>query len=243
MSIELYKYCTYSANSLGVLINSEVWYCKPAEFNDPFDGDYSVSEECTAEEFISMFNLDCTPNDFKSLNPEYFDENDLLSKEKYNKFSDVVKGLKNIGVLCLTSKRDSVLMWSHYADEHRGFNLKLKLHEDIPYQNISYNNTLPVKKLSYFYEIVTNNEGYIDIQFYKHIDWEYEDEYRICINGGNRLVKLPGEITEINFGCKMPDNYKKTISNLIKGANIEKPIDLYSAVKADNLSLDFEKYI
>ena len=98
------------------------------------------------------------------------------------------------------------------------------------------------KRIPYFYAIETNDKGYIDIQFNKHIDWEYENEYRICINDGNRLVPLPGEITEINFDCKMPDDHKKTIFNLIKNSNTEKPIDLYSAIKKDNLSLGFEKY-
>ena len=92
-----------------------------------------------------------------------------------------------------------------------------------------------------FFNSNTKN-GYIDIRFTKHLDWRYEDEYRICVNGGDRLVELPGEVVEINFGCKMPEGSKRTIANIVKGLPESDNIELYSAVKADYLNLKFEKY-
>jgi len=240
--MELYKYCTYNANSLGILVNSEVWYCKPADFNDPFDGDFSVSKYCSFQEYLDMFGLECNDENYETLKSQYCDSDGQLLQEKHDKLSDMVGALKNTGVLCFSTKRDSVLMWSHYADEHRGFNIKFKIHENIPCKPVEYEDVLPKKHLSYFYNTSAFKNEYIDIVFTKHLDWKYEDEYRVCVNGGNRLMELPGKIIEINFGCQMPESSKKTISNIVKGLSGSKEIEMHSAIKADSLNLKFEKY-
>ena len=40
-------------------------------------------------------------------------------KESYQEFKE--DNAKNFGILSLTSKKDHLLMWSHYADSHKGF--------------------------------------------------------------------------------------------------------------------------
>ena len=149
--MELYKYCTYSAHSLSILLNGEVWYCKPAHFNDPFDGDFSVSKSCSFEEYHRMFGTDCSDEVYELMKSDYSDSDGQLIQKEYQKMLTLVGALKNTGVLCLTTKRDSVLMWSHYADEHRGFNIKFKIPDSIPCNQVDYATVLPEKHLSYFF--------------------------------------------------------------------------------------------
>jgi hypothetical protein len=55
-----------------------------------------------------------------------------LRPEKLAKKSSIAGVFKNIGVLCLTPRWDSTLMWSHYADNYFGFAIQFDIPDDIP---------------------------------------------------------------------------------------------------------------
>jgi len=241
--MHLYKYCSFGANSLSILINRKVWYCKPADFNDPFDGDFYLDTSCTFEDFQTIYGLETPPGLHEAVKSAYCDSNGMVKNEVIEKERWSVDVLKNIGVLCLTPSRDNVLMWSHYADEHRGFSIKFDIPESIPVNKINYAIDLPNHHLSFFAKRpLSANNGYLDFQYTKHLNWKYEDEHRILVSGGNRLVDLPGRIIEINFGCQMPDSHKETISNMVKMLPDSEDVKLFSAVKCNRLSLSFEAY-
>lgn len=65
--------------------------------NDPFEGNYD-------REGLEALNLEL----------EYAHSIDI------DLCNLVESGINTIGVVCLTESRDNLLMWSHYADEHRG---------------------------------------------------------------------------------------------------------------------------
>lgn len=239
--MELYKFCTFEANSLSILINQEVWFSKPADFNDPFDGDFNVRDKSTLDDFLSISKKPLFSDECEQFKNEHCDSDGIIHSDVLNKYKDIIGVFKNIGVLCLTPRRDSVLMWSHYADEHKGFSIKFDIPDSVPCTDINYAKELPQHPLSFYYN-TGNGNGFIKIQFTKHIDWKYENEVRVSVSGGNRLCSLPGKITEINFGCKMPENQKITISNLVNGLPYGDDVKLYNAVKNSNLALDFEIY-
>lgn len=239
--IELYKFCSFGANSLSILINQKVWYCKPADFNDPFDGDFFVSDKCSFDDFLAITSERLTSDSQENIKLKYCDSEGMLLPEVIERYSDIIGVFKNVGVLCLTPRRDSVLMWSHYADEHQGFAIKFNIPDTMPCNDIDYSDTLPQYPLPFYYNNLVNN-GYIDIQFTKHTDWEYENEVRISVNKGNRLCDLPGKITEIIFGCRMPETHKQTILNLIDLLPYGDDIKLLDAFKESNLSLGFKPH-
>ena len=239
--MKLYKHCSYNANSLSILINRKLWYCKPIDFNDPFDGDFELDPRCTLKDYIKIFNIDVSPEEYDSLKEGVLGSRGRLKKEILEEEEKFIKVFKNIGVLSLTPHRDNVLMWSHYSDEHRGFSIGFEIDDETPVTTVNYQDALPKHHLSYFHNI-TGNQDYIPIQFTKHSNWKYEDESRISVNRGNRLIDFPGDIFEINFGCKMNEIHKETISRLVGHLAEHENISLYSAVKSNNLSLSFEHY-
>ncbi len=234
--MKLYKYCSYSANTLSILINGKVWYSKPADFNDPFDGDFLVDNVCSFDDYIAIFQLDISGETYEAMKAKYCDEQGNLKPEKLAEESSIAGVFKNVGVLCLTTRWDSTLMWSHYADQHRGLAIQFDIPNEIPVSKVNYAKVLPANHLSYYYKRTTN-DGYIDIEFTKHEDWSYEDEYRLAVNAGNRLVENPGIITEVIFGCKMQNSHKETLSNLVSTLPSGKGVRLLSAEKVDDLSL------
>ncbi len=237
----LYKYCPYNANSLSIIINQKVWYCKPADFNDPFDGDFCVDHDCSFDDFLKIFKIDTPSGTYKKLKEKYCGVDGKIKKEIIEKEENFLEVFKNIGVLSLTPHKENVLMWSHYSDDHRGFSIGFNIEDDVPVTGINYSETLPKHHLSYFYKIDCKGD-FLPIQFTKHTDWDYEDERRISVQRGNRLLGLPGKINEINFGCRMTETHKETLTKLVRYLPNGKDIKLFSAVKIDNLTLSFETY-
>ena len=116
---------------------------------------------------------------------------DLLKIYKEQVNSEKSKVLAQSRVLCVTERNDNVVMWSHYADSHKGVCLKLNCVDDAD------NALLIAKKVQYTKDlsICINLEDHIlhltgerpidypsliyTIPYRKHVDWEYEEEWRV----------------------------------------------------------------
>ena len=99
----LFKYRSFEANSLSILINQNLYFSNPIDFNDPFDGQLDIY------------------NGLKRL--AEIDEEFILPDEKELsvQVNAIVESFKDLGVLSLSERFDSILMWSHYANHHKGF--------------------------------------------------------------------------------------------------------------------------
>jgi hypothetical protein len=51
--------------------------------------------------------------------------------------------------------------------------------------------------------------------FSKAKDWAYEKEWRLTYDEGDKEVPIPGDISSIIFGLRMPDQHKNTIRNIL----------------------------
>jgi len=52
----------------------------------------------------------------------------------------------------------------------------------------------------------------------KAYDWKYEGEWRLIEEAGqNKTIDLPGSITAIIFGLRMPDDQRETIKEILSG--------------------------
>jgi hypothetical protein len=74
-----------------------VHFTKPQKFNDPFDS------RCS----------------FEAIGKELGINRNALPKNHFQKMGDNIKNLSRIA--CFTEFKDSDLMWSHYADDHKGY--------------------------------------------------------------------------------------------------------------------------
>lgn len=128
-------------------------------------------------------------------------------------------------VLCLTEVNNNVVMWSHYADEHRGVVFRLKCLDAIDHRLLA---ARQVKYTSAFvpfpgareYAMHLTGEEPIDfvsltwqIAFAKHSDWSYEREWRLHIpllnqaaGDGYSIYNEPPELFDsIYLGCRMEE--------------------------------------
>lgn len=147
--------------------------------------------------------------------------------------SDVLKlHFSHSRVFCVSESADHTVMWSHYADEHRGVVFKLRCVEEIDHplliaQKVNYSDTfIPFFGADEYASHLTG-EGPLDIAelawkiaFTKHKDWAYEREWRLhkpMLNNppGDGYSIFPEDervFEEIYLGCRMsPDHAQRLI--------------------------------
>lgn len=156
----------------------------------------------------------------------------IKRKNKNNMYNDLLDKIK---VGCLTSKNDNTLMWSHYADKHRGvcieYNIsKIFIDKNSTIRKVNYNKNMAYEeKMDYikrFSDIQIDDKNIttlLELFCIKSKEWEYEDEYRILYydstsNSNGITIKLP--IKNIYFGTETSEEDKKLIYDIIKNINI-----------------------
>lgn len=199
--IELYSFRKYNTYTLNDLINGEITVSPSTKMNDPFD---------------SLINLWASKENLSELsNGEHIES---LSKSfelfRIRSFCKGNKAIKNI------------LMWSHYADEHRGFCVKYKFSKYfIKRPETNEYKHMYLKKINYRDEKIDLKSHSIntDLAFAKKDKcWEYEDEVRLIsydLDNDNEFQQIPldkeSKIEAIYFGCNCSDKDKQTVYNII----------------------------
>lgn len=224
----LYKYCSYNSNSLSILINEKIWAATPVSFNDPLDCNLKFNPDISTDCFNKYIlnKIQDRGEDFKNHIEKKLQDHRKESNEVLSLLYDELESFrsdtyKKFGVFSMSQINDNILMWSHYADQHRGFCIELVRSPDNYLGNdectgpVNYPTKYPVID-------PINSEGQIDpslkkIMLYsKSEDWNYEKEWRMIYQEGDTLNQLPADISAIIFGLRMPNSHMDTIKNILK---------------------------
>jgi hypothetical protein len=134
-------------------------------------------------------------------------------------FRQAVEDSKELRVFCLTEVNDNILMWSHYADKHKGFCIEF---ERSDHNFLAGESCVPVfypedDQLPTYKPLdLLKPESFAGIATTKAKLWSYELEWRmISREKGNRPYALPGDITAIIFGERMNEKHRQTIKNIL----------------------------
>jgi len=113
------------------------------------------------------------------------------------------------GILSLAERCDCPLMWSHYADQHRGLCLGYSVppEPDLDIRQVEYGGKrlVPASRLKAMLEGNKNAEAAVDQAAFltKAFDWKYEKEWRLVAPRGESGSYL--ELEEVIFGLRFPD--------------------------------------
>lgn len=200
----LYKYQSYNCHSIENLIKRQIYFPKPLELNDPFDCNVQFNFSLTTEEeFKSVCNKFDLPY---SGNPADID--DLAKRIMEKKLQE----FKKMGVACFsqscTNKPENILLWSHYADGHKGFCLEFDT-TFYPFQGLEIN----IQGVHYKKEYPSTRSAlaifgniWIDPLITKSSEWAYEREWRLIVDKGASFCNYePKALSGVYFGCLMPD--------------------------------------
>jgi len=117
----LYRYTSFDEHSLDILENDQLWMSSPMSFNDPFDCEYTFNygKPTNIHNFLSKNRKEELPDIDHEKIDKFMEEiiNDIHT-DMVNHFTNLSK--HRLFITCFSEIKDSVLMWSHYADDHKG---------------------------------------------------------------------------------------------------------------------------
>jgi hypothetical protein len=172
----LYKYVDIAG--LRRILDSAIRFTQPSAFNDPFEllPEIIVPKDAPDRQINLSFDIlaprRASPEDVPEAVPEGCASNDGLSR-------DIVQQLNQlVGVLSLSRVRDSLLMWSHYADQYAGAVVEFDgTHEFFAGQiDIDYRQTRPRRHVDAY---LTGASIPVAELCAKSDQWTYEQEVRI----------------------------------------------------------------
>jgi|688.fasta_scaffold381387_1 hypothetical protein len=194
----------------------EIYFPKPSSFNDPFDCRPSFSFEATKAEMTKYYR-GLVKKYMSGLNREHRREearNKLGDWERSPRNPKTLRRVtelhteqitENIGVLCLSEVCEDILMWSHYADSHRGVCLEFDgcFEFFANAQKVDYPPTRP--RINPFRQNPTEMMEAALLTKAEH--WKYEREWRIVqYKSGPGIKHFPPEsLTGIILGAQISD--------------------------------------
>ena len=214
----IYKYVSLET-AIKIFESKSLFYSSPSAFNDPFDLsieflDSNFNEKqirdvlngWDADEHIkenTIANYIQNPNEFSTLMKEIF--------EKHKNES---------AITCFSKSPMKALMWSHYADKHKGICLGFSFEDEeekFIQAPISYENE--IKAINYAED--TRLAVYKWLFSKSHI-WGYEEEVRRVSNIGKGLIPFKtDELKEIYFGLRFDRSKLKAFNYFLRKGSFD----------------------
>lgn len=227
----IYKYFPINEFLFRTLINNELYFSNPLNFNDPFDCQFEINliegsqaeldwneklnSVLTESDHALIDRLNLKKNISDGLGPHFFKE--LCSR---------------IGVTCFSERSDNFLMWSHYASSHKGVCLKFDWKLDENYfqgTRVIYEDKLPIAEYS-------SSEGFQKeiprIVLTKLSHWSYENEIRsvITTDDNKRTPSFnPKSLVGVIFGDKTNSTDIELIKRIISIHSEYSNVEFYKA--------------
>jgi hypothetical protein len=167
----LYKYG--GPGALEILRTRSIYLTRPEQFNDPFD---------TKPRFGTTASVRAAA---------------VALPEEGGGSAESLLRIKNVVILSLTPHRDSLLMWAHYAEAHRGLTIGFDGQSDILAGSSPHRAAGPVVYTRTRPSAPTHGElTDPKVLLTKGLDWSYEDEWRIIDSHHSAGADEPDETGE-----------------------------------------------
>ena len=234
----LYKYTSVD-NCLHMINDGTLYFADYHQFNDPFECKALIDTKNTKEEWYKYL----LQNGVNAHKAAIMAKQIVCAPRKAEKIVNecVQENHDSTGFLCLTAKRDNLLMWAHYAKQHEGCCVKLDILNDVDVfcriKAVVYNNNY------IHYNYLQNNGGALDTICHKSREWEYEEEYRVMsFNHIGVKPMLPGTLKEIYLGCRMIVDDKNKILDAVASTTKQPNVEVFQAMTDEqSYKLNFVK--
>ncbi len=242
----LYRYRSMKSEELeGIFKNREIYLPNTTLFNDPFECRPNLiihKGRLSKERYIKdsakrarlKFNLT------KAQERNYITKlriilNNIPRMEKV--FNDFVV---QVGVYCLSTINDDILMWSHYSEGHRGLCLEFDTTKDYNLFDQALKGSYDDRYPSIDILNIRYPDEYRKALLTKSKHWEYEQEWRILKPGGPGKHFFPAELlTGVIFGALISAKDKNQLLDWVKNYPIK--LTLYQAkINREKYQLNIE---
>lgn len=246
----LYKYRSWiRPYHQDCLLKNELYFSSPKDMNDPFDFKIPPNFALlnTDESIAQYFNEGISKITVAQI--ERMGGIEQMKRKMYDRFTlelsqtqrDFEENFfptidRHFGVICLSHVWDSVLMWSHYSDNHFGFCLGFEQKALLETCKFGSQGIVQYDRFPDINPLTANDPKTIIMQsFFKAPGWSYESEFRIVkleypdeLSHDMRIHKYPDTcLKEIILGLRTSDEDK---ADLIKVA-AKRRIPVYQVEK------------
>ena len=255
---------------VNILTEKRIKITHPKDFNDPFEFLPQMAEKITKKQIDDKLQ---NPLFIKNLYQEKLSKKEVRTRNDFDRwltsnrtklksamfqcyknsdytaedFADTAG--KRFGVSCFSGNFDDILMWSHYADKHRGIIIGFDETTFGPYlHKVDY---APERQEYHPVYTTGRSDAIIATLRRKSKHWEYESERRLIVPWADCTMethknKATGDDTEIWFHKVDP----KAIRRVILGAkapqrlmeNIRTILVDYPEVALEKMSIDPKRY-
>lgn len=229
----IYKYYSDTERKLNEVKENKMWYSAPSMFNDPFDCEFMISEE---KIFQNILQKVPDKRGIKAGSPMWKTIRGELNHQM-PKLREIFEHTRHTtGVSCFSEKYDSLLMWAHYANNHKGM--------CVEYELMGFNTNLQYTPVPIIYskdrvhldsiDIDNPEKGiqnyFIKCLIQKSLEWSYEAEWRIIRDDGacgdlwdskNQGALLNSiNPTSIILGCEAEIDFVKSVTEYCQNSKI-----------------------
>ena len=226
-----------------LFLDKEIKVFPFTDMNDPFEGFVkyragaktdtefrSLYKKLLKERFPHLTDLDIQKqvDDLLAKHKNYGLDQlmELFNEEQFREYTDK-------GIICLTTDPKNILMWSHYADNHRGYCLQFNTKS-------VFARAKKIDYLSHPPEVdvytTTNEKWYKAYLLTKFKTWKYESEYRLVVKHTSKTGKdvfyifSEKDLSGVIFGCRMNSIRRQQITEWLKTWKENKDVKLYEAI-------------
>jgi hypothetical protein len=242
----IYKYRNLTEYTREMIFNKTLYFSNPLKYNDPFDTIINFYFEGDYDLLCHKF-MELGVRDYKGFAKKLCIRNEFTEIYKNN------PDLLNLSITCFSEEWDNILLWAHYADEHKGICLEYKTvindgytcllfdHEDmkidypVPLLKVNYIEKQLEKVNALFTKYLTDQlKSFLST---KYKIWEYEKEIR-CIVPNSKFNNYPNAklgknvLNGIIFGLRFDKKEKEEFKKLVNSYHDN--IVFYSAVQVAN---------
>ena len=234
----LYKYRSIKS-AVQFLENSCIYFSNYKDFNDPFESACKKKCDFTPQEYFEAFQRWGVDLFSSMQKAEEIRLGHVNGVELQRQVADLI--LNGFAYFCMAENPDNILMWSHYADSHKGVCLKFDLLQDLD----TFALTVPVDYNSEYPEFDTlNGNPGVNIITRKSPDWAYEHEHRTVKVNAHGLHEIKKNVlVEVIFGCRISEEDKAQIRALVKSNGFNSVPFSEAKANPEAYKLDIQPYM
>ncbi len=243
----LYKYRSlrkgkdrqHAVNALRI---NEIYLAVFDEFNDPFDCHFrieAITKRHVARTLLQKLNPEMKESELEDLVTQELTPQKVMENER-KMLLQVQEINSKVGIFSMSARRDDLLMWSHYADGHKGICLEFATREETLFgctiEQVRYEKEYPVFNAS-------KEPGQEYVRRYlttKSQHWSYEEEWRILHYDRHGRQHFPAEeLSGVILGAKISPRDQKTILEIL-AKRASRPALYKAKIKNNEFGLDIQ---
>lgn len=202
------------------IINSYYYLRSRDDFNDPYDTSGKVIINLSPSQKRQKIE-----SIVKNSNPRMNWKNRRITAQKHlldGSFDEskiqfhLNNNVRKAGILCFSENVRQLLMWSHYATQHKGFAFQFETCKDI----LNFTGAWPLNYTDEFpiYNWGGDFEEVKSILLNKYSAWSYEQERRIIrINGAHTYLRInPISLSGVIYGARTNKDTISRVENYLR---------------------------